>query len=155
MSVSEDGDHLIAEEKDEQITNSIWDGQGLIDISAMGKYSDKGMILLRNLFFKCCCFNTNLQQWFADHGITEVSQLKGYTKAKRVEDIKIVTTPSSIKYLKFGTINDWMKHIDNTFGVVKYDKPRVMLSYMERDTLDINISRKSTTNHVKIYKKIG
>ena len=72
----------------------------------MGKYSDKGMILLRNLFFKCCCFNTNLQQWFADHGITEVSQLKGYTKAKRVEDIKIVTTPSSIKYLKFGTIND-------------------------------------------------
>lgn len=123
MSVSEDGDHLIAEEKDEQITNSIWDGQGLIDISAMGKYSDKGMILLRNLFFKCCCFNTNLQQWFADHGITEVSQLKGYTKAKRVEDIKIVTTPSSIKYLKFGTINDWMKHIDNTFGVVKYDKP--------------------------------
>lgn len=123
MSVSEDGDHLIAEEKDEQITNSIWDGQGLIDISAMGKYSDKGMILLRNLFFKCCCFNTNLQQWFADHGITEVSQLKGYTKAKRVEDIKIITTPSSIKYLKFGTINDWMKHIDNTFGVVKYDKP--------------------------------
>ena len=89
----------------------------------MGKYSDKGMILLRNLFFKCCCFNTNLQQWFADRGITEVSQLKGYTKAKRVEDIKIVTTPSSIKYLKFGTINDWMKHIDNTFGVVKYDKP--------------------------------
>lgn len=123
ISVEEEGDHLIAVEKDAEISNSIWDGQGLIDISAMGKYSDKGMILLRNLFFKCCCFNTNLQQWFADHGITEVSQLKGYTKATRVEDIKIVTTPSSIKYLKFGTIDNWIKHIDSIFGVVKYDKP--------------------------------
>ena len=123
ISVSEEEDHLVAVEKDEQISNSIWDGQGLIDISAMGKYSDKGMILLRNLFFKCCCFNTNLQQWFADHNITDVSQLNGYTKATRVEDIKIITTPSSIKYLKFGTVDEWMKHIDSAFGVVKYDKP--------------------------------
>lgn len=43
ISVEEEGDHLIAVEKDAEISNSIWDGQGLIDISAMGKYSDKGM----------------------------------------------------------------------------------------------------------------
>lgn len=122
IAVEEDGEQLSTIEREEVISNSIWDGQGLIDRSAMGLYCDKGMVLLRNLFFKCCCFNTNLQQWFADNGITEVSQLNGYTKASCIEDIKLVTTPSSIKYLKFGTIDEWMNHIDTTFGVVKYDK---------------------------------
>lgn len=123
ISVEEHGGRLSAEHKTCEIHNSIWDGQGLIDKSAMGPYSDKGMILLRNLFFKCCCFNCNLQQWFADNGITEIGQLHGRTKAKRIEDIKLITTPSSIKYVKFGTLDEWMAHIEPMFGVVKYDKP--------------------------------
>ena len=122
ISVEEHDGKLIAERKSCEIHNSIWDGQGLLDRSAMGIYADKGMILLRNLFFKCCCFNCNLQQWFADHGITEVYQLHGRTKAKRIEDIKLVTTPSSIKYLKFGTLDTWLEHIEPQFGIVKYDK---------------------------------
>lgn len=158
MSVSEDGDHLIAEEKDEQITNSIWDGQGLIDISAMGKYSDKGMILLRNLFFKCCCFNTNLQQWFADHGITEVSQLKGYTKAKRVEDIKIVTTPSSIKYLKFGTINDWIKN-EGKFLIAVPDvssvKKKRRYTHDEQVDLDVKTSNNLIGDIINLSQELN
>ena len=122
VSVEEYEGKLTAERKKCEIRNSIWDGQGLIDKSAMGPYTDKGMILLRNLFFKCCCFNCNLQKWFADHGITEIGQLRGRTKAQRIEDIKLVTTPSSIKYLKFGTLDDWLAHIEPLFGVVKYDK---------------------------------
>lgn len=123
VSVSDCDGKLVAKEEDCTITNSIWDGQGLIDISAMGAYKKKGMILLRNLFFKCCCFNCNLQQWFEDNGITDISQLNGYTRAKNISDIKIVTTPSSIKYLKFGSIDKWLDNIDSVFGVVKYDKP--------------------------------
>jgi len=122
ISVEEHDGKLSAERKICEISNSIWDGQGLIDISAMGPYADKGMILLRNLFFKCCCFNCNLQQWFADHGITEIGQLRGRTKARRIEDIKLVTTPSSIKYVKFGTLDEWIAHIEPMFGVVKFDK---------------------------------
>ena len=122
VSVEEHDGKLKAERKVCKISNCIWDGQGLIDKSAMGIYADKGMILLRNLFFKCCCFNTNLQKWFADHGITEIGQLHGRTKAQRIEDIKLVTTPSSIKYMKFGTLDDWLAHIEPQFGVVKYDK---------------------------------
>lgn len=122
VSVEEHDGRLTAERKVCEVRNSIWDGQGLIDRDAMGLYSDKGMILLRNLFFKCCCFNCNLQQWFRDHGITEIGQLHGRTKAQRIEDIKLVTTPSSIKYLKFGTLDDWLAHIEPAFGVVKYDK---------------------------------
>lgn len=113
------------ETKEEHVTisNKIWDGQSLIDKSLMGEYGCHGMILLRNRFFKSCCFNTNLQQWFADNGITEVSQLNGYTRAAHIEDVKLITTPSSIKYLKFGTLNQWLDHLEPVFGVVKHDKP--------------------------------
>lgn len=122
VSVDEQNGELQASVKKCEIKNSIWDGEGLIDISAMGRFSDKGMILLRNLFFKCCCFNTNLQQWFADNGITEISQLKGRTRATKIEDIKLITTPSSIKFFKFGSLDQWLDNVGNIFGVVKYDK---------------------------------
>lgn len=122
VAVRDEGGELKVERGTKQIKNSIWDGQGLIDISAMGEYSQYGMVLLRNLFFKCCCFNCNLQKWFADRGITDVSQLCGYTRAKRIEDIKLVTTPSSIKYVKFGSLDTWLDTVDDVFGVVKHDK---------------------------------
>lgn len=123
VSVEEDDGKLVAIEKECEIENSIWDGQGLIDPSAMGRYASNGMILLRNLFFKCCCFNCNLQRFFADHGITDVSQLNGSTQATQLSDIKLITTPSSIKYLKFSTLDAWRENVGSTFGVVKHDKP--------------------------------
>mgnify|MGYP004603552271 CR=1 FL=1 len=105
-----------------ELKNSIWDGQSLIDISIMGKYSNKGMLLLRNLFFKTCAFNANIQDWFEDNDITEIEQLNGFTIAKSVKDIKLITTPSSIKYCKFGEIKTWLEHIEPNFGIVKHEK---------------------------------
>jgi hypothetical protein len=117
------------------ISNSIWDGQSLLDRSVFDEnYSDKGFLLLRNRFFKSACFNTNIQQFFKDNNITQISQLKGFTLATRVEDIKLITTPSSIKYLKFKNYklfkNDrdtclkyWLENTESVFGVVKYEKP--------------------------------
>lgn len=105
------------------ITNSIWDGESIADKSLFGKYENKGMLLLRNMFFKSCCFNGNIQQWFADNGITEISQLNGVTIAESVSQIKLITTPSSIKYVKFGSLEQWFHTIDHDFGVVKYEKP--------------------------------
>lgn len=106
-----------------EISNSIWDGQSLMDSSLFNKYSNYGMLLLRNRFFKSCCFNTNLQQWFVDNNIVDVSQLNGYTQAKTIQEIKLVTTPNSIKYLKFGSLEDWLWTLDPMFGVVKHEKP--------------------------------
>lgn len=122
VSVEEQNGELIATEKETEISNSIWDGQSLMDISLFGKYSDKGMLLLRNRFFKSCAFNCNLQQWFKDNNITSVKQLNGFTLAQDIDDVKLITTPSSIKYMKFGSKEDWLKHIDSTFGIVKYEK---------------------------------
>lgn len=113
---------LVSKPEDVEISNSLWDGQSLMDRSLFGEYSNKGMLLLRARFFKSCCFNANIQQWFADHGIKKVSQLNGYTRAKKIEDVKLITTPSSIKYLKFGTLDHWLDTLETTFGVVKYEK---------------------------------
>ena len=117
----EDG-HLKASEKEVEISNSIWDGESLIDISLMGEYSPYGFILLRNSFFKSAAFNCNLQKWFADNGITDVRQLNGKTRAKRIEQVLYITTPSSIKYLKYGSFDDWLNNISTVFGVVKHEK---------------------------------
>lgn len=113
---------LTTSEKNCEISNSIWDGQSLIDISLMGDYACYGMVLLRNLMFKSCCFNCNIQQWFNDNNITDISQLNGKTRAKHIEDIKLITTPNSIKYLKFDTYDNWLDNLYPNFGVVKHDK---------------------------------
>ena len=109
-------------EEEVEIRNSIWDGQSLIDKSILGDYAKYGMVLLRKQFFKSCCFNANIQEFFKDQGITEISQLNGFTLAEKVEDIKLITTPSSIKFVKFGSIQQWLERIDNIFGVVKHEK---------------------------------
>lgn len=114
---------LVTKPEYAEIRNSIWDGQSLMDKSLFGKYENKGMLLLRARFFKSCCFNTNIQDWFRDNGITDVSQLNGMTRAKKIEDVKLITTPSSIKFLKFGSLDEWLNNLDSVFGVVKYEKP--------------------------------
>lgn len=113
---------LTTSEKNCEISNSIWDGQSLIDVSLMADYACYGMVLLRNLMFKSCCFNCNIQQWFKDNNITNISQLNGKTRAKRIEDVKLITTPNSIKYLKFDTLDNWLDNLYPRFGVVKHDK---------------------------------
>lgn len=115
---------LYTQEEEIEISNSIWDGQSLMDTSLFGhKYRNKGMLLLRNRFFKSCCFHTNIQQFFADNNIIGINQLNGKTFAKNIADIKLITTPSSIKYLKYGSFEQWIENLDPTFGIVKFDKP--------------------------------
>lgn len=118
---------LVTSENNCEISNSIWNGQSLIDVSLMREYSCYGMVLLRNLMFKSCCFNCNIQEWFQDNNITSISQLNGKTRAKCVEDIKLITTPNSIKYLKFDTWDNWLDNLYSKFGIVKHDKKHIFL----------------------------
>ena len=124
ISVSLEGGKLCARQSKQKISNSVWDGQSLLDKSVFEeKYAKCGMLLLRNRFFKTCGFNTDIQKWFADNEITSVSQLNGVTLATDISQIKMITTPNSIKYLKFGSLTRWLRNIDKNFGVVKHDKP--------------------------------
>ena len=129
------------------ISNSIFDGQSLIDVSAMGEYEKYGMILLRNRFFKSCCFNTNLQDWFENNNITDISQLhpEAITLATDIKEVKLITTPNSIKYVKFSPILQWLNTIDNIFSVVKHEKKThffngrlVQAHYQLLNTLQLN-----------------
>ena len=141
VNVSADGTSLCAKREKIEIKNKIWDGEALLDVSVFedNGYGDNGMLLLRNRFFKTCAFNTNLQQWFRDKGIRDLSQLSGHyykDAPRRIEDIKLVITESSLKYLKFfdkekweSGFDQWIENIfdeaDNKegklFGVVKFD----------------------------------
>lgn len=155
---------LVSKPEDVEISNSIWDGQSLMDKSLFGVYEQKGMLLLRARFFKSCCFNANIQRWFADHGITKVSQLNGYTRAKKITDVKLITTPSSIKYLKFGTLEQWFDTLETTFGVVKYEKKThffegrmVQTHYQLINTLQMNYNEveqfvKPSLDYAKMIK---
>ena len=128
----EEKDGLQATAKETLITNDIWDGESLLDESLFtGDYATKHMLLLRNKFFKSCGFKTGLQKWFRDKGISlEDLKKRGFiTFATDINQIVMVTTPNSMKFLKFmqggfteNNVRKWVDKVDCTFGVVKYDK---------------------------------
>jgi len=114
------------------------------------------MLLLRNKFFKSCAFRTKLQKWIDDKNITlEDLRNRGFiTLATDVSQIVMVTTPNSLKYLKFAgrlsekNIRKWADNSSNTFGVVKWDKSTkffhgdmVQSSYQLLNTLRLDKAR--------------
>ena len=142
----ENGQLMTSEEKTE-ITNSIWDGQSLLDSSKFtGQYKNKSMMLLRNRFFKSNCINTNIKLYMKerfkeDYDTAVIKDM--YGNDIRVKDIKLITTPNSIKYLKFGDYNYWLENLID-FGVVKTDQPSheengtmTRLNYQIINTLDL------------------
>ena len=138
-------EELVVNKEDVEIENNIWDGEGLLDESIFKTYGyeNKGMMLLRNRYFKCCAFNTKLQIWFKRNKIEHINQLNGFTLAEDIKDIMLVVTESSLKALKFSDakkekykgntkainlINEeifirWMNSVGKIFGVVKTDQP--------------------------------
>ena len=143
----EENGQLVTREEKTEITNSIWDGQSLLDSSKFtGKYKGKSMLLLRNRFFKSNCLNTNIQLYMKerfkeDYNKATITDL--YGNAIRVKDIKLITTPNSIKYLKFGEYNYWLDNLID-FGIVKADQKSneengtmTRLNYQIINTLDL------------------
>ena len=157
VSVELQDGKLTAEQKQTEITNDIWDGESLLDESVFtGSYADKHMLLLRNKFFKSCAFRTKLQKWIIDKKITlEDLKDRGFvTLATDISQIVMVTTPNSLKYLKFAgklterNIRKWAGSTSSTFGVVKWDKgtrffhgEMVQSSYQLLNTLNLTESQ--------------
>lgn len=127
----------VTHDNEEEITiyNDIFDGQSLL--ASEYYHNGKSMILLRNRFFKSAAFCFDIQRWFRDNGVTEISQLNGFTLAEKVEDIKLITTPNSLKFMKqkrfipfedkaedleYATFKYWLHEIEKDeciFGIVK------------------------------------
>ena len=172
---SENGETISLDAKRERIsfTNKIWDGEALLDESVFELLEEKlskknnqqepkhGMMLLRNRMFKTCAFRTRLQKYFKDQKIDSVKDLGGYTLAKSVEDVKLVVTESSVKYIKLyreanpsadleEAFKSWLDVIykdknGKNFGIVKMDKRSgpinnycVYTNYQLLNTLNLN-----------------
>lgn len=122
--------------------STIWDGQALLDSSLFT--NNKGMMLLRERWFKSCGFNTNIQQFYRDNNIKLVNDLfRGEMDASK---IKMITTPSSLKFLKLSyffkgekeCFSYWLNHIDCNFGVCKNE-------YTTKTTGDNNVKYNKLT----------
>lgn len=134
VTADEDG-NISAETKWSRVENNLFDGEALLDESVFEKAgrSNKGMMLLRNRYFKGCAFNTKIQQWFKDNDITSVSQLNGITLASDISEVKMIVTESCLKFCKMLDGDDfeakirfwaeWLGDDGCDFGVVKSEKP--------------------------------
>lgn len=86
-----------------EITNTLWDGMGLIDDSIFPDNMN-GFIYCRSHFFKSCLFRGSLQQYFKDrykdeYSTTVLTDMFG--RKMRVSDIKVIVTENSLKWIKF------------------------------------------------------
>ncbi|MDF2883756.1 MAG: hypothetical protein K0R54_4320 [Clostridiaceae bacterium] len=111
-----------------KITNKLFDGEALLDKSVFfdNGYEDKAILQIRNRFYKGIGIQTDIQKFFDDEGIKTIDQLLevegNKTLAKDIKDIKLITTESSIKYLKYKSFEDWTKIMSNVWGICKYEK---------------------------------
>ncbi len=108
-----------------EVTNELFDGQALIDLSIFPEYGN-GYVLLRQHFTKCAAFATDIQRYFRDYfgdeyetaTVTDMFGNKHFAK-----DIKLITTNNAVKWLKFDVSYEyWCKKVrenDCMWGVVK------------------------------------
>ncbi|SCI99447.1 Uncharacterised protein [uncultured Clostridium sp.] len=129
---------LVTEEDIIEIKNNIFDGEALLDESIFLNNKElpilnkKATIQIRNKFYKGQGVRCRLQEFYKkfygnEYETAELTNIDG-SKIK-VKDILLVTTPSSIKYLKYkefgGTFENWKKQIkDVKWCICKYEKPQ-------------------------------
>ncbi len=141
---SEKDGYLEAVPEYTDVTNSIWDGQSLLD-SQYFRGTDTRMKQLRNHFFKTCSFSCNIQQFLKDNCPDDINyedyEIKNlFGETVKASDVHFIFCESSLKALKFADMvsskekeidrkNDmykhWVKIIENEgslFGVCKLDK---------------------------------
>ena len=102
-----------------EITNTLWDGMGIIDNSIFPENME-GFIYCRSHFFKSCLFRGNIQEYFRDYyGDDYDTAYETDMTGRRMKatDIKVIVTENSLKWIKFlelmsksGTIEDGFKY---------------------------------------------
>ncbi len=125
VEVNEEG-HCVANPlKDYTLKNTMFDGQALIDSSIFPSWGN-GYILLRHHFCKMAAFKTNIQQFYKDYlgdNYENAVVMDMFNRPVRLKNVKLITTDSAMKWLKFGVDFDyWAEKVrenDCQFGIVK------------------------------------
>lgn len=153
----------ITKDSEVEESNSIWDGEGLLSKRIFDEneiIKGKGFGLLRNRFMKYAGFSCKIQEWYKDnYEGTKVKDM--YGNEINIEDIDLITTPSSIKLIKFNDevlkldkykelgkgawLQYWKDNAGNDFGICKTEKPshfeegrKNRLSYQMINSLPLN-----------------
>ena len=151
LSVETDEDkHCQIIEKDNYpVTNTLFDGQALIDSSIFPEWAD-GFVLLRHHLTKMAAFNTNIMQFMKDHygddyDTAYITDMFG--RQVKVSEIKLITTNNAAKWLKFNVSFDywasWVRKNGCQFGIVKTSHESKLgnvqrMSYQMMNSLDID-----------------
>lgn len=170
LSVETDNDkHCIIKPYDDyELKNVAFDGQALIDSSIFPKWAD-GYILLRHHMCKMACFNSNIQDFFKDYykqnyETAIVEDMFG--KKHYVKDLKLITTESALKWLKFKgiTYDYWCEKVKENncmFGIVKTAHKSKLgnvqkMSYQMINSLNLDIMNnvvKESVDYINLMKK--
>ena len=151
-----------------ELKNVVFDGQALIDSSIFPKWAD-GYILLRHHMCKMACFNSNIQTFFKDYYKQnyENSVVKDMFGVEHfVKDIKLITTESALKWLKFKgiTYDYWCEKVKENncmFGIVKTAHKSKLgnvqkMSYQMVNSLNLDIMDnvvKKSVDYINLMKK--
>lgn len=166
---TDDNKHCVIKPYDDyELKNVVFDGQALIDNSIFPKWGD-GYILLRHHMCKMACFNSNIQDFFKDYYkqnyqnaiIEDMFGKKHYAK-----DIKLITTESALKWLKFKgiTYDYWCEKVKENncmFGIVKTAHKSKLgnvqkMSYQMINSLNLDIMDNvvsESVNYINLMKK--
>lgn len=122
------------------ISNNIFDGESLIDSSIFKEteilqdkesLEEKATMQVRNKFYKGQAINCNIQQFYKDYfkDSYDTAIVKDmFGNEMLAKDVKLITTPSSLKYLKYFKdekegYNKWKEIASEEWAICKYDKP--------------------------------
>ena len=128
---------LITKEEMATIKNNIFDGEALLDISIFKSceinkiptdLSEKATLQIRNKFYKGQGINCKIQEFYKEYfkGEYETATIKDmYGKEMLAKDVLLITTPSSLKYMKCGgSYEEWKMVMSENWAICKYEKPQ-------------------------------
>lgn len=170
----------IVVQEETEVTNTIWDGMGIIESDILPEWVN-GMALMRNHLFKMCGVRGYIQMFFQDwckengHDYETYQVQDMFGNWHYLKDIKMITTDNAIKWKKFvdlmgGTLESaysyWCNrvHADgDIWGIVKTDHPSKLgnyqqLSYQMINTLpctkeDVKKIAQTSIDYVESLKK--
>ncbi|MDX5476478.1 MAG: hypothetical protein LPK00_13160 [Bacillaceae bacterium] len=134
--VEKNGDYLQSNPNLHMIKNNLFDGESLLESC----YFEEGqsMKLLRNHMFKSAAFNTNIQLFLQKECPKDIDFDDWYIEDMfnnpvKASDVHLITTPSSLKALKFSSVvgsekamyEHWkgvVKDNNNLWGICKHEK---------------------------------
>lgn len=128
---------LITKEEMATIKNNIFDGEALLDISIFKSceinkkptdLSEKATLQIRNKFYKGQGINCKIQEFYKEHfkDKYETATIKDmYGNEILAKDVLLITTPSSLKYMKCGgSYEEWKMVMNKNWAICKYEKPQ-------------------------------